>query len=214
MRIALIGATGLIGRHLLPLLEAEHDVLVLSRRASGAAREKVAPLQQWPSLLKGERVDVAISTLGTTWKKAGSWENFAAVDHHAVVSFAEAARASGARQMISVSSVGADIRAQAGYLALKGRVERDLAAVGFARLDVIQPGLLVGDRGPDRRVLERLGIAASPALNLLLRGTLDRFAAIPAVKVAQAMASLVGRAGDGTSIHQNRDIRMLAEARI
>ena len=66
MRVAMIGATGLIGRHLLPLLEAEHEELVLSRRPSGAAREKLGSMAAWPALLDGERVDVAVSTLGTT----------------------------------------------------------------------------------------------------------------------------------------------------
>jgi hypothetical protein len=41
MKIALIGATGLIGRQLWPLLEARHDLLVLGRRPSGAEREKL-----------------------------------------------------------------------------------------------------------------------------------------------------------------------------
>ena len=112
--------------------------------------------------------------------------------------------------MLSVSSVGADPEARTGYLALKGRVEHDLASVGFERLDIVQPGLLVGDRGPERRLLERLGIAASPVFNLLLRGSLDRYAAIPAKEVAGAIAALVGRPGGGRNVHQNRTIRMLA----
>ena len=209
MRIAFIGATGLIGRQLLPLLDADHDVLVLGRRPSGAAREKLGPVERWPALLEGEQVDVAVSTLGTTWKKAGSWEAFAAVDHHGVVGFAHAVKAAGARQMISVSSVGADPASRNGYLALKGRVERDLQEIGFERLDIFQPGLLIGDRGQDRRVLERLGILVSPVVNLALRGRLDRYAAIPAVDVARAIAKIAGTPGGGVHVHQNRGIRSL-----
>ena len=209
MRIAFIGATGLIGRQLLLLLEAEHDVLVLGRRPSGAAREKLGSVEQWPALLEGEQVDVAVSTLGTTWKKAGCWDAFAAVDHHAVVGFARAAKAAGARQMISVSSVGADPGSRNGYLALKGRVERDLREIGFERLDIFQPGLLVGDRGQDRRLLERLGILVSPLVNLALKGRLDRYAAIPAADVAHALAKVVGAEDGGVHVHQNRAIRSL-----
>ena len=112
-RIAMIGATGLIGRSLAPRLVADgHQLLILGRRASGVAgvSEKVGAMASWPSLLEGERVDAAISTLGTTRKTAGSWEAFRAVDHDAVVAFAQAARRSGARRMLCVSSVGADPR--------------------------------------------------------------------------------------------------------
>lgn len=209
MKIAMIGATGLIGRQLWPLLEARHELLVLTRRPSGAAREMIGPMEQWSHLLEGERVDCAISTLGTTWKKSGSWERFAAVDQDAVLAFAEAARASGARQLLAVSSSGADPASRNAYLRLKGKVEVALAEAGFERVDILRPGLLLGKRQNDRRLLERLGIIANPITRLLLRGPLDRYAGINAGLVAQAMAVLAGRAEPGRFVHGNREIRAL-----
>lgn len=214
MRIAMIGATGLIGRSLAPLLVAAgHEVVLVGRRSAGVvgAREKTGPMTDWPGLLADEPVGVAISTLGTTWKQAGNWDAFRAIDHDAVVAFAGAAKAAGARQFITVSSVGADPSARNHYLALKGEVERDLAAIGFDRLDIVRPGLLRGTRGGDRRLGERIGIAVSPLANLLLRGRLDRFSAIDAVVVAAAMARLVGAGGDCHQIHFNRELRALAD---
>lgn len=210
MRIALIGATGLIGRNLWPLLAAEDDLLTISRRPSGAPHELIGPMETWPVLLEGRQIDVAISTLGTTRKKAGSWEAFTAVDYHAVLAFAHAAKHAGARQMIMISSVGADAGSKNMYLALKGRVERDVAAVGFERLDLFRPGLLVGDRGAERRTLERLGMLISPLANLLFRGRLDRYAAIEAELVAQAIATVSGAPGSGKHVHFNRAIKRLA----
>lgn len=134
MRVALIGATGLIGRSLLPMISARHDLLVLSRRPSGAPQELIGPIERWPALLDGRQIDIAISVLGTTRRKAGSWPAFAAVDHLGVLGFARAARSAGARQMISVSSVGADAGAGNSYLATKGRAEQDLAQLGFSTL--------------------------------------------------------------------------------
>ncbi|MES2904752.1 MAG: NAD(P)H-binding protein [Pseudomonadota bacterium] len=212
IRIAMIGATGLIGRALAPrLVAAGHDVLLIGRRTAdvAGAKERVGRTAEWPGLLADESLDVAISTLGTTWKQAGSWDAFRAVDHDAVVAFAGAAKAAGARQFLTVSSVGADPEARNHYLALKGEVERDLAARGFERLDIIRPGLLRGNRGSDRRLGERIGIAVSPMANLLLRGSLDKIAAIDADVVAKAMAALAGAAGEGRHIHFNRDIRRL-----
>lgn len=211
MRVALIGASGLTGRQLAALIGEKHDLLILGRRAGGFnAREVVAQAVEWPAHLERERLDVAISTLGTTWKKAGGWPAFEAIDHDAVLGFARAARAAGARQFIAMSSVGAAPGSRNRYLALKGRVEHALVEIGFERLDIIQPGLLRGARGTDRRVGEQLGILVSPLANLLLRGQLDRFAAIDASTVAVAIAALVGAEGRGTFVHCNRQIHALA----
>ena len=53
---------------------------------------------------------------------------------------------------------------------------------------------------------ERIGSAISPVANLLLRGRLDRFAAIDAERVAAGIAALVGAKGNGRRVHFNREI--------
>lgn len=209
MKLALIGATGLIGRQVAPLLNGRHDLLVLGRRPSGARREKLGPMEEWPGLLVGERVDAALSTLGSTRKAAGNWEQFAAVDRDAVLAFARAAHAAGARHFVTVSSSGADAGSRNAYLRLKGEVEKELGGIGFARVDILQPGLLLGQR-EERRVAEGIGQALSPLLSLLLRGPLDRYAPIDARVVARAMARLLEREEPGVFRHANRDIRALA----
>lgn len=211
MRIALIGATGLTGGSLVPLLVGGHELHLLGRRSSGfGIRETIAPADQWPARLGQEPVDVAISAIGTTWKKAGSWPAFEAIDHDAVLGFARAARNAGARQFITISSVGADPASRNDYLALKGRVECGLAEIGFDRFDIVRPGLLRGPRGADRRRGERFGILVSPFVNLVLRGPLDRFAAIDATTVAAAIPVLVGADQPGAFVHHNREIRRVA----
>ncbi|GAA4011169.1 hypothetical protein GCM10022280_05850 [Sphingomonas swuensis] len=166
-------------------------------------------MEEWPALLKGERIDVGISTLGSTRKSAGSWAAFEAVDRHAVVAFAKACRKAGARQFLLVSSSGADFGSRNDYLRLKGEVEQAVTALGFERVDVLRPGLLLGERA-ERRTAEGLAQAAAPLLNLLLRGGLERYAAIEAETVARAMAALAGRPGTGLFVHHNREIRALA----
>lgn len=210
MRVAMIGATGLIGRQLWPLLEARHDLLVLGRRPSGARHEKLGTMEEWPALLSGERVDVAVSTLGSTRKAAGSWEAFEAVDRHAVLAFADAAREAGARHFLLVSSTGANANSRNAYLRLKGEVESAVAALGFERVDALRPGLLLGDRG-EHRLGEGIGQVLAPVLNPLLRGPLDRYAGIDAGLVARALAALTGREEPGRFVHHNREIRALAK---
>jgi uncharacterized protein YbjT (DUF2867 family) len=211
MRIALIGATGLVGRLLLPKLAAAgHEVHALQRRAGGDAPAgvtvHVAPPEEWPRLVAGLAPEAAISALGTTMRQAGSEAAFARVDRDMVLAFAAAAHAAGAWRFATVSSVGADRGSKAFYLRLKGEVEEALRALNFPRLDIYRPGLLRGPRGGDRRLGERIGIVLSPLVNLALRGRLNRFAAIDAHHVAAAIAADLGADAPGAYLHHNRDI--------
>lgn len=215
MPIAMIGGTGLVGGLAAErLLAAGHEVDALLRRPSGRSqpgwRVHVAPPEDWPAIVAALRPETAISALGTTMRKAGSQAAFRAVDHDMVLAFAAAARAAGARRMLAVSSVGADPGARNFYLRLKGEVEEKLAILGFERLDLFRPGLLRGPRRGDRRPGERLGIMISPVLNLLLRGPLDRYAAIDATLVADAMAAVLDEHAGGVFRHHNRGIEALA----
>lgn len=206
-RILLIGGTGLVGGMVAArLLAAGADLRALQRRSTGAAHEIVAPPERWPALARELGGDVAISALGTTGRAAGSDAGFRAVDFDMVVAFAEAARAARVRQMILVSSVGAKAGSANFYLNLKSEVESALRALGFARLDIVRPGLLRGKRGGERRLGERLGILVSPLLNLALRGRLDRYAAIDGEAVAAGISALAGRGEPGTFVHHNREL--------
>jgi uncharacterized protein YbjT (DUF2867 family) len=216
-RILLIGATGLIGGLLADRLAGgPAHIHALVRRPTGRSgpnwSESIAPADQWPDLARSIGGDVAVSALGTTRRAAGSEEAFRAVDQHMVIAFAQAAREAGVAHMIMVSSVGADATARAFYLRVKGETEAAVRALDFPRLDLVRPGLLRGDRGPERRLGERIGIALSPLMNLLLLGRLDRFAAIDASVVAAAMATLVAQGQPGTHIHHNRELHALARA--
>jgi len=212
--ILLIGGTGLVGNLVADRLLAQGcEVHALLRRPTGrrapAWHEHVAPPEAWPGLAGTLSADVAISALGTTARAAGSDEAFRAVDFDMVVSFARAAREAGVRRLIAVSSVGADPRSRLFYPRVKGEMEAALSALGFDRLDIVRPGLLRGERGGDRRLGERAAILLSPITNLLLRGRLDKYAAIDATIVADAIAALVGPLGPGRFVHHNRELHRL-----
>ncbi len=215
MRVAIIGATGLVGRLAAQKLLAEGwAVDALLRRPSGLSHprltEHVAPAAEWPSLVGRPAAEAAVSALGTTMRQAGSKPAFRAVDLGMAVAFARAAAAARARRMVAISSAGADSGSSNFYLRVKGEMEAALEAIGFERLDILQPGLLVGPRGGDRRPGERIAIALSPITNMVLRGRLDRYAAIEAEVVAAAVAGALRQAGPGIFRHENRSIRRLA----
>jgi uncharacterized protein YbjT (DUF2867 family) len=215
MRVAMIGATGLVGGLAARTLRAQgHDVDALLRRPSGVVhpnwREHVAPSEEWPAIASSIETEAAVSALGTTMRQAGSKAGFRAVDLDIVIAFARAAAAAGARRMVTVSSVGADPASSNFYLRTKGEMEMALEGMGFERLDILRPGLLLGPRGGDRRPGERMAIALSPLTNLVLRGRLDRYAAIGADVVAAAVAGALRQAGPGVFRHENRSICRLA----
>lgn len=214
-RILLIGGTGLVGGLAADrLLARGAEVHALLRRTAGrdAAgwHERVAQPDDWPGLARSIGGDVAVSALGTTSRAAGSDEAFRAVDFDMVIAFARAARESGVRHMIAISSVGADVRSRFFYPRLKGEMEEALAALGFERLDIVRPGLLRGARGADRRLKERIGILVSPLVNLFLKGRLARYAAIDATNVADAIAALTGHPEPGHFVHHNRALLQIA----
>jgi uncharacterized protein YbjT (DUF2867 family) len=215
-RVVLAGATGLIGTQLLPVLgKLDCQVHVVARQSfvvpDDAVIQHVTQAEQWPDIVKTVRPDVAICCLGTTWKKSGENEAaFRAVDLDLVLSFAGAARNSGATQMIVISSVGASSQSSSFYLRTKGEMEAALRRLDFVRLDILRPGLLTGDRGTDRRTGERLAIAFSPFTDHLLHGAFRRYRSIKAATVANAIAHLVGQNLQGHFIHENRAIETLA----
>ncbi len=203
------GSTGLIGSLLLKRLVG-HDLKLVGRRTNPVAptgsKQLTGDTADWSSLMASVRCDIAISTLGSTMAQAGSEAAFAAVDHGAVIAFAQAAKAGGARQFMMVSSVGANPKAGNFYLATKGRAEEGIKAIGFERVDIFRPGLLRGERGGTVRPVERLMITLSPITNLLTPRLFDHYRAIDAEVVADAIARLVGEAESGMFIHHNREM--------
>lgn len=202
----MVGASGLVGRLLARRLEHHHLTAVGRRAVPDIADQRIAPIAEWPAIVTTLKPDVTISALGTTIGAAGSQEAFAAIDHDAVVAFAQAAKNGGARHFIMVSSVGAG---GAGfYLKTKGRAEASVRAMGFARVDIFRPGLLLGERVGKARPVERLFALLSPVTNSLTPRTMDYYRAIAADDVAAAMARAVGASEGGIFIHHNREMLM------
>ena len=196
-RIALVGASGLIGMSLIRLALGRSDlrIVAVARRElqlpPGARMEVLlADPANWGDAIAATNADVLVSALGTTWRKAGKDEGvFRSVDEALVLACAKAAKAAGMRQMIAISSVGADPMAKNFYLRVKGEVEQKLGKVGLPRLDLIRPGLLRGPR-EELRPAERLGMIASPLIDLALHGAYAKYRSIKAEVVARAIVGL------------------------
>lgn len=215
-KIILAGASGLVGSQVMRLLAGKREELglhIIGRRQldniPDGVIQHVASPKLWPVILESHGFDLAINCLGTTIRQAGSKEAFAAVDHDLVLDFARIVRGDGTSRFISVSSVGAYARSGNHYLSVKGRTEDALKDIGFARLDILRPGLLHGDR-QEFRFGESLAQIASPLTNLLLSGSLRRYRSIDSEIVARAIVNLASTDGAGQFIHENDAITALA----
>ena len=214
LRLCLIGATGLIGGKVMEECIGREDVRLsaIARREAKLPRGIrmelfVAEPAKWGEVLEALRPKAVICALGTTWKKAGEDEEaFRAVDQHLVLDTARAAKEQGVDRFVAVSSVGADTASKNFYLRVKGETERELTKLRFNRLDILRPGLLRGKRENDRRLVERIGIAAAPVANLLLHGKYRQYRAIDAETVAQAAIALAKSAARGRFVHDNDGI--------
>jgi len=212
-RIALVGASGMIGTSLIRLAVGRADlrIVAVARREltlpPGARMEVLlADPENWGDAIAATNADVLVSALGTTWKKAGKDEAaFRSVDEELVLACARAAKAAGMRQMIVVSSVGADPAAKNFYLRVKGEVEQKLGKVGVPRLDILRPGLLRGHRA-ELRPGERLGMIASPLIDLALHGEYAKYRSIKADLVARAIVGLTREKMAGRFVFEHEAI--------
>ena len=212
-RVLLAGATGMIGTQVAKLVPPENLTIVARRpmQVANGVELIVAPIEDWPARIATVRPEVAVSTLGTTIRQAGSQSAFRAVDHDLVLAVAQSAKDAGAQHFIAVSSVGASTKTANFYLQTKGQVEAALSALGFVRLDILRPGLLTGARGGPARPGEALAMLAAPLTDALLHGRLRRYRSIPGNRVAAAIAKLAAVGGTGAHFHEHDAIVALAD---
>ena len=208
MKLLLAGGTGLIGQAFLAHAQSTKlHVTAVGRRPTGLASEDIiadfADLPAMPS------VRVAVCTLGTTIRAAGSQDAFRAIDFDAVVAFATAAKTAGVEHFLTVTAVGANPNSSVFYSRVKGEVERELSSMNFRRLDIVRPGLLLGNR-TERRPVETLLKWIAPGTDLLMQGPWRRYRSIAAHTVAESLRVLTTHSAPGLYIHQHEDILKLA----
>jgi uncharacterized protein YbjT (DUF2867 family) len=217
IRLALLGATGLVGGEVLRLAAAERRlarVVALVRRpmdppettGTGPTVEvQVVDFrrpEQWRQLL---RVDAIVCALGTTIRKAGSQERFREVDYDLPLGIATLGREAGARHFLLVSALGADPRSRVFYSRTKGLLEEAVRGLGYPSLTIVRPSLLLGDRG-ELRLAEELG----KRLSFLAP---PRYKPVTATNVAAALLACALSPAPGVRTVESAEIPALADRR-
>lgn len=188
---ALIGATGLIGSHILEQLTDDAtfgEVRVLVRRTFEVSNPKIKviklnfdDLHTMEASLQG--VDTVFCSIGTTRSKTPDLNAYRKIDVDIPVNAARLSEKAGVRSFQLVSSVGADSRKDNFYLKMKGTVEDEVRKLNIPSVSIFRPSLLLGKRNPPR-LAEQISAALMRPFVFLIP---DQYKPIEAAQVAAAM---------------------------
>lgn len=212
MRATVIGATGLIGSHLLELLLTDDNfdsVRILLRRPFDLTHpkleKKLVDFSDMESFrLALEDSDVIFCAIGTTQKKVkGDKSAYRKVDFDIAVNAAQLGKLCGCEIFVLVSAVGANSQSNNFYLKLKGETEEAVKATGIKSIHIVRPSLLLGDR-KEFRLGEKMAQWVMPVFSFL---TPSKYKPIKAIDVAKAMINSSRKNISGT--YQFKQIKSL-----
>ncbi|MGP3591068.1 NAD-dependent epimerase/dehydratase family protein [Vagococcus sp. WN89Y] len=150
--VLITGGTGLVGSHLLRLLANDPRIATIAAPTRRPLRDFSDVYNPYNIKLTDalahvtDPVDTVFCCLGTTLREAGSKEAFVHADFTLVVDTALAGQRLGAKQMLVVSSMGANARSLFFYNRVKGKMEEALIAQQWPSLTIVRPSMLLGER--------------------------------------------------------------------
>lgn len=193
-----IGATGLVGSHLVQQLLDDDDyqtIKIFSRRSVNIdhpkIEEHIVDFGAIDSFKKKIVGDILFSTMGTTIKTAGSKEAQYLVDFTYQYQIAKTASDNGIKHYVLVSSAGANAESKFFYMRMKGELDDAVRELNFNYISILRPATLEGNR-VENRAGEKAAIRATAFFSKLIPG-LRKYRPVHASIVARAMISSVNR---------------------
>ncbi len=189
MKLIVLGATGLVGSHLLEMALNDariNHVLAPVRHPIAPHPRLSAPVIDFRHLPHGRdfwKADAVVCALGTTMKKSGSRDAFRFADYTLPLAVARLASASNTPVWVLNSAAGASDRSRFAYNRIKAELEQELDMLGFSSLTLVRPGVISGDR-TEFRAGERALIAG---LRLVSPFISRRWHPVAAENIARAM---------------------------
>jgi uncharacterized protein YbjT (DUF2867 family) len=185
-----LGATGLTGGHVLQLLldsAQYHTVYIYTRRSLGIQNPKLKEMIiDYDSYEGAVDADVVFCCLGTTIKIAKTKEAFKKVDQDYPVKIAQLQYEAGTKHFLVISAMGAAADSLFFYSRVKAEMEKLLSNIGFPRLQIFRPALIVGDR-KEHRSGEKIAASINEVLNYILIGPLRKYQSVSALAIAKCM---------------------------
>jgi NADH dehydrogenase len=199
MRVAVTGANGFVGRHVIPALLARgHEVLALISERPGAEKELADPGHgtmhvrgadvRKPESLRGafDGADAVIHTVAVPTERR---QKFADVNVAGVANVVDEARRAGVRRFVHMGALGGYPASPYPYLRSKGQGEALVIGLGISHV-VLQPSLLFGE-GDD--FFPRLAFSLMFPIVPVPGDGKARFQPLHVDDIAQALVAAVAR---------------------
>jgi uncharacterized protein YbjT (DUF2867 family) len=146
--------------------------------------------------------------VGTTQRKVkGDKQAYRKVDYDIPVNIARYSKMVGCKDLVLVSSVGANSKSNNFYLKLKGEVENEIMKMEIESVHIMQPSMLLGKRN-ESRPLENVGQPMMKAFSFLLP---PKYKPIPARVVAKAMVEASKKNEKGVFVYGYKDMMVMSD---
>lgn len=132
-------------------------VSTFSRRAPKDISDKLSPtvsedMDEWRKKLASSSPppELFFSAFGSTRASAGGLEQQYALEHGAHLSVVRAAKETGSKVCVLISSGNASAQSRFPYMKMKGEIEDEIIAMKFEKTVILRPGLILGQREESR----------------------------------------------------------------
>lgn len=156
MNTLILGATGFCGGYLVKYAVAApqvNKIFTITRRPLKVNDSKLVAIEntdndKWASEVSkiDSNIDIVLTALATTKATAGSTEAQYKIDHDLNMDLIKAAKEKGCKTVVLISSLGASVNSRIFYTRMKGEIERDITELGFEKVIILRPGVLLGNR--------------------------------------------------------------------
>jgi uncharacterized protein YbjT (DUF2867 family) len=211
-----LGASGLIGSNLLPLLLENSNfesIKIFVRKTLPVQHPKLLQiLTNFEDLeaVKNEiKADVIFCCLGSTKSKTPDLKKYRIIDHDYPIYFAEEGLKNGLTEYHLVSALGANSKSSNFYTKMKGETENAIKKLDISSLYIYQPSFLKGNR-TEKRLGEKIALLVMKLIDPLLMGSLKKYKTIAAEVVAKAMINESIKNKKGIFVLESDKIKELA----
>ena len=210
-QVTLFGATGLIGSYLLEILLKDSDIHLINlvgRKSFYLRHDKinniVIDFEDHESISESIRSSEAVFvSIGTTMSKVnGNKQKYRNIDFDIIYNISNACKENSIKQLLIVSSLGADSKSNSFYLRLKGEIEQVVYELNLTSTSIFRPSVLLGNRN-EFRLVERILQFIMPLFGFIIPLKLK---AIEAKHVARSMIKISKNPKSGFNIYHNKEM--------
>ena len=192
----ILGATGLVGGHLLQKLidDERYETIKLFSRSKienlpSKVKQFIGDLLELEQFKSDFTADEIYCCIGTTKSKTQDKTLYKKIDHGIPVAASKLAKANAINTFLVISAMGANKNSAVFYNKTKGEMERDVLQENIKNTFILRPALIGGERN-ENRTFEKMGLKFFKVIQPLLTGKLKNYKIVNAATIAQAMLNL------------------------